>query len=64
MGRAVEVTEPAQIKQVYPDGDAPDGAMHLFRLDVDELVLTRVQGDDLVVDAWRAGRGAWQVKRR
>jgi hypothetical protein len=38
--------------------------MHLFRMDVDELVLTRVQGDDLVVDWWRAGLGARQVKRR
>ena len=62
-GRAVEVTDPEQVKQVYPDGEAP-GPLHLFRLDVDELVLTRVQGDDLVVDSWRAGRGARQVKRR
>ena len=38
--------------------------MHLFRLDVTELVLTRVQGDDLVVDSWHAGHGARQVTRR
>jgi hypothetical protein len=38
--------------------------MHLFRLDIAELVLIRVQGDDLVVDSWHAGRGARQVTRR
>ena len=31
--------------------------MHLFRLDITELVLIRVQGDDLVVDSWRPGHG-------
>ena len=62
-GRAVEVTDPAEIAKVYEDAEVPEGPMHLFRLDVEELVLTRVQGEQLVVDSWRAGRGTRQVKR-
>jgi hypothetical protein len=63
-GTAVEVTDPDQIARVYEGTETPPGPMHLFRIDVSELVLTRVQGDDLVVDWWRAGAGARQVKRR
>ncbi len=61
-GVAEETTDPAKVAEVY-DGEAP-GPMHLFRLDVQELVLTRVQGDDLVVDSWHPGRGAQQIKRQ
>jgi hypothetical protein len=63
-GRAVEVTDPAEIARVYEGITIPEGPMHLFRIEVDELVLTRVQGDELIVDWWRAGQGAQQVKRR
>jgi hypothetical protein len=63
-GRAVEVTDPAEIARVYEGITIPEGPMHLFRIEVDELVLTRVKDDELVVDWWRAGQGAQQVKRR
>jgi hypothetical protein len=63
-GRAIDVTDPAEIARVYEGVEIPDGPMHLFRLDVDEVVLTRVRDDELVVDWWRAGQGAQQVKRR
>ena len=63
-GTAVEVTDPAEIARVYDGTETPPGPMHLFRLDVSELVLIRVQGDDLVVDSWHAGDGARQVTRR
>ena len=62
-GTAVEVTDPAEIARVYDSTETPE-PMHLFRLDITELVLIRVQGDDLVVDSWRPGHGARQVTRR
>jgi hypothetical protein len=63
-GTATEVTDPAEIARVYEGVDTPPGPMHLFRIDAEELVLTRVQGDDLVVDWWRAGQGTRQFTRR
>ena len=63
-GTAVEVTDPDEMARALEGSGAPPGPMHLFRIDVQELVLTRVQGDDLVVDWWRAGAGTRQLKRR
>ena len=63
-GTAVEVTDPDEMARALDGSGAPPGPMHLFRIDVRELVLTRVQGDDLVVDWWRAGAGARQITRR
>jgi hypothetical protein len=63
-GRAEEVTDPEVIARVVDGAEVPPGPMHLFRVDVHEVVLTRVMGDDLVVDSWRAGRGVSQIKRR
>ena len=33
----------------------------LFRCDVSEASLATVDGDHMVVDAWRAGEAPWQV---
>lgn len=63
-GTVVEVTDPAEMARYLESTEVPPEPMHLFTLDVSELVLTRVQGDDLVVDWWRAGRGAQQTRRR
>jgi Pyridoxamine 5'-phosphate oxidase len=40
--------------------DAPIEAL-LFRCDVSEASLATVDGDHMVVDAWRAGEAPWQV---
>lgn len=45
--------------------EASDGAAHRFRLDLSEVVLTRVgeTGDHLVIEAWHEGRGVSRVRR-
>jgi hypothetical protein len=44
-GRAVEVP-----------GDDPTDRSHRFRVDVEEVVLTRVHGDSLLIQSWHPGR--------
>ena len=53
-GRAVEV-----------DTDDPE-AGHRFKIDIDEIVLTRVgtPADHLLIETWRKGAGAVAVKRK
>ncbi|MEJ3744353.1 pyridoxamine 5'-phosphate oxidase family protein [Actinomycetes bacterium KLBMP 9797] len=62
-GRAVEVTDPATVAALSEG--APPGPSHLFRLDVTEVVWTRVgvPADHLVIDLWRAGTGVTTFKR-
>lgn len=50
-GRAVEVSR-------------PDAGSHVFQIDVTEVVLTRVSGDELVVESWHPDRGVEVVRRR
>jgi hypothetical protein len=52
-GRAVEVSDPGRT-------DAP----HRFRIHVDEVVLTTVSGDSLVIQSWHRGRGLETTRRR
>jgi hypothetical protein len=61
-GRAVEVTDPALLKQHL--GDQP-GA-HLFRVDVTEVVHTRVgkPADHLAIALWQEGKGLRRMQRR
>ncbi|MBB4684842.1 pyridoxamine 5'-phosphate oxidase family protein [Amycolatopsis jiangsuensis] len=50
-GHAVEVTDPAEValhQQPQPS--------HLFRLDIEEAVLTWVEGNTLLVESWHPGR--------
>jgi hypothetical protein len=42
-------------EEVPPAGDNPDS--HHFRLSIEEAVLTTVEGDLLVIQTWRPGRG-------
>jgi hypothetical protein len=37
--------------------------MHLFRLDVDEVVLLRLDTDHLVITTWTSGEGVRSVDR-
>jgi hypothetical protein len=45
-GRAVEVPN-----------DNPADKAHRFRIDIDEVALTRVSGDSLLIESWHPGRG-------
>jgi hypothetical protein len=59
-GRAVEVDDPlAKQRITAAAGGAPPGPFHLFRLDVEELVLIRVgdPADHLVVRRWTPATG-------
>ena len=71
-GRAIEITDADEVVRIIAasaGGEVrPEHAgSHLFRLDVDEVVLTRVAGDPpdhMVIDSWREGRGRRRVERR
>lgn len=51
-GRAIEVSDPAATAEA-----------HTFRIDVEEVVLTTVEGDALLIQSWHPGRGL-EVRRR
>jgi hypothetical protein len=67
-GHAEEVTDPDRKAAVEgaSGGDTPPGPYHLFRVDVTEVVLTRVGDppDHLVIEFWREGEGLRSVRRR
>ncbi len=66
-GRAVEVTAPDEIESWVQGGPEerrpPPGPFHLFRLDVEEVVLVTVTEDHLVVDSWTPAGGLRRVDR-
>jgi Pyridoxamine 5'-phosphate oxidase len=67
-GRAIRETDPARIRAVVMgvDGEGdPEMAAVVFRIDVTEVVLTRIgdPADHLVVDSWHEGRGTSRVDR-
>jgi hypothetical protein len=81
VGRAVEVTDQGTIdwfagqagkegqegKEGEEKGDARPEPFHLFRVDVEEIVLTTLGGDPpdrLVIETWREGRGVSRVERK
>ncbi|NUP41153.1 MAG: pyridoxamine 5'-phosphate oxidase family protein [Streptomyces sp.] len=51
-------------KQAYTTGSEPPGGFHAFRLDLSEAVLTRVEGDELVIRVWRPGSAVVTHRRR
>jgi len=55
-GRAVEVAAPAD----------QDDSAHRFKVDIAEVVLTRVgrPADHLVIESWHEGRGLVQTERK
>ena len=61
-GRAVEVDDPALLEKL---GAGDEAGAHLFRVDITELVHTRVgdPADHLVIDLWREGAGLRQMRR-
>lgn len=60
-GVAAEVTDPEVVAEFA--AGAPPGGMHLFRIDVTEVVITGVENDKLVVDYWTAAGGRKTVSR-
>jgi Pyridoxamine 5'-phosphate oxidase len=72
-GLAEEITDPARVRAIVSAegqaaGEAPPepGSFHLFRVDVTELVLTRVGDppDHLVIEVWREGEGVRRMQRK
>jgi hypothetical protein len=73
-GRAVEITDQGTIDAfvaAHPEetgagSDAQPPPFHLFRADVDEIVLTTIgdPADHLVIETWRERRGVTRVERR
>jgi hypothetical protein len=63
-GRAVEVDDPALLERLGA-GEGGGGA-HLFRVDLTEVVHTRVgePADHLVIELWQEGRGLRTMRRR
>lgn len=53
-GRAVEVDDGSVKERI---GEGGGGDYHLFRAEIEELVITSVAGNHLQVEAWREGRG-------
>ena len=64
-GRAVEVDDPALKERLAGGGGQPEEA-HLFRVEVDELVHTRVgdPADHQVIELWQPGTGVRRLQRR
>ena len=62
-GRAVEVPDGAEKSRYLEVQGDPGGPFHLFRIDIDEVVLTRVAGDHLLIESWHPGRGLEQNSR-
>jgi hypothetical protein len=63
-GRAVEVDDPAILARLGAGDQA--GSAHLFRVELTEVVLTRVGDppDHLVIELWREGQGLRRMQRR
>lgn len=62
-GQMIEVTDPEQVSEL--NGSAA-GPSHLFRAEIDELVVISIGGDPpdhLLIDAWHEGRGVSRRKR-
>lgn len=60
-GVAVEVT--GEAKSAYVTGDEPPGDFHAFRLEMDEAIVTGVEGAELVVRVWRPGHEVTVFRR-
>ena len=64
-GRAVEVEDLA-LKERLAGGSGQPGESHLFRVDLTEVVHTRVgdPADHLVIELWRPGQDVRRMQRR
>lgn len=64
-GRAIEVTDHAELERFVAglDQPPPSSGVGLFRAEITDASLTRVEGDWLVIDSWRDGEGPRQRRR-
>ena len=64
-GVAVEVTDLDAIREVWPEWEEQHaaGGAHAFRVDVFEVALTRVVGDELVITSWTERDGHRERRR-
>ena len=65
-GRAVEVTDAVERTRFASAAGIPDdGSFELFRVDLDQVVLTAVSEgkDSLVISSWRPRRGLTRTQR-
>ena len=62
-GRVEEITDPDRIAEI--NGPKASGESHLFRADIDELVVVAVgePRDHLLIETWHTGRGYASRKR-
>jgi hypothetical protein len=63
-GRAVEVTDPVALAAYWGALGRPPMPAVVFRADLLDAALTTVEGDELVIDSWRAGEPPRQVRRK
>jgi hypothetical protein len=65
-GRAEEVADPATIARFTGElaQPAPSSGVGLFRADLTDASLTRVEGDWLVIDSWRDGEAPRRQRRQ
>jgi hypothetical protein len=63
-GRMEEITDPERVAAINGP-DAPPEASHLFRADIDELVVVRLgdPADHILIESWHAGRGVSTLRR-
>ncbi len=64
-GRAVEVTAAGELAAYARAEQPPPGPFHLFHLELGSVVLTSLHpdGDRLVIESWRPGRGVTRTER-
>jgi hypothetical protein len=66
-GRAEEVTEPERRSRIFraAGSDEPSGDAHLFRAEIDEVVLIGLNDarDRMVIQHWHEGRGLERIER-
>jgi hypothetical protein len=66
-GRAVAVTDPAELAAFAREAEVPAEAQpfELFRVDLEQVVLTAISDakDALLVTSWRPGRGLTTTRR-
>lgn len=62
-GRAVEVTDPAVMGRFSGEVGPPPGPFHLFRVELTEVVRTRVEDPEIVLETWRPGHPVGTIRR-
>lgn len=62
-GLAEEITDPETVQRL--NGHGPPGPSHLFRLDIEEASVVRLNdaGDNIIVTFWTAQEGVREIKR-